>query len=118
MMENGFEENLSSFCRKHMQSFDNSEENKLEHMHIFQQYVAFLEQELDQRLSNSLPGFRMSQFRTWIEGQPTEQLGSDVLDTLLSATDFETFKQHMLSFKTERDMATLQPDVRSVGAHT
>lgn len=113
-MEEGFEEKLSTFCRKHMHSFEDTEENKLEHMDIFKQYVDLLEGQLDQGLRASLPTFDMALFRRWLEQQSAELCSSDVLDTLLSATDFEAFKHHMLSYKTEGDLMSLQPSVQSV----
>jgi hypothetical protein len=109
MMEDGVEETLSNFCREHMHSFEDKEENRLEHMQIFNDYVALLEGLIQDRLSQRLEGFDMGAFLEWLEAQPLEKLCSDVLDTLLSATDFETFKQHMLSYKTEAAMASLQP---------
>ena len=115
-MEEGVEATLSDFCRQHMHSFEDIEENKLEHMTIFQEYVALLEKTLGQRLSEHMPGFDMAKFKAWMQQQPAESIGSDVPDTLLSATDFQTFKEHMLSYKTEGEMASLQPDVRGMGA--
>jgi hypothetical protein len=53
----------------------------------------------------------------WVEAQPADNIGSDVLDTLLSATDFASFKAHVLSFKTEAALADLAPAVRSVGVN-
>ena len=113
-MEPGFEETLSDFCRQHTCSFEDSEENKLEHMDIFRQYVDLMERMLDRRLRAELPAFNMARFKQWIDEQSADNFGSDVLDTLLSATDFETFKQHMLSYKTEGDLLSLQPSVQSV----
>ena len=39
-----------------------------------------------------------------------------MLDTLLSATDFQAFKAHVLSFKSEGALAGLAPSVRGVAA--
>ena len=52
----------------------------------------------------------------WVEAQPAEALGSDVLDTLLSATDFQAFKAHVLSFKSEGALAGLAPSARGVAS--
>jgi hypothetical protein len=113
MMEDGFEETMSNFCRKHMHSFEDTEENKLEHMQIFSNYVNLLESLIQDRLSQHLQDFDMEAFQAWLGAQSQERLGSDVLDTLLSATDFETFKQHMLSYKSEAAMSSLHPLISS-----
>lgn len=115
-MEEGTEAAISGFCRQHMRAFEDSEENKHEHFAIFQEYVALLESALHARLRERLPGCNTEALRTWLEAQPAESVSSDALDTLLSASDFQAFKQHMLSFKTEVAMASLQPSVRGVVA--
>lgn len=116
LMEEGTEAAISGFCRQHMRAFEDSEENKHEHFAIFQEYVALLESALHARLRERLPGCNTEALRTWLEAQPAESVSSDALDTLLSASDFQAFKQHMLSFKTEVAMASLQPSVRGVVA--
>jgi ADP-ribosylation factor-like protein 2-binding protein len=116
MMEEGFEAALSGFCRQHCHSFEDTKENKLEHMQLFHEYVSQLEEQLNARLSQRMPDFDMAAFKAWMQRQPADSIGSEMFDTLLAATDFEAFKQHMLSYKTEGAMASLQPDVRAVGA--
>jgi hypothetical protein len=62
MLEPGFEEALCDFCRAHMHDFDGFEENKLEHMSVFQEYVALVEEQLEARLAQRQPDFDMAQF--------------------------------------------------------
>ena len=62
MMEPGFEEALSAFCRRHMHEFDDSEESKLAHHDLFQEYVALVEASLEARLAARLPDFDMARF--------------------------------------------------------
>ena len=112
MMDDGLDQELATFCRQHMASFEDSEENKLEHMDVFKRYVQLVEQHLLQKVTAEVPEFDLAAFVLWLEEQESNGIGSDAVDMLLTATDFEAFKQHMLSFKTEVVVAGLAPDVR------
>lgn len=114
MMDDGMEEALAGFCRQHMASFDGAEENKLEHMDVFQQYVQLVEQSLQQGVAARVPDFDLAEFLQWLEAQEGSGAGSDAVDMLLTATDFEAFKQHVLSFKTEAQVEGLAPAVRGL----
>ena len=63
------------------------------------------------------PGFAMDGFMQQLQQHEQEMEGSDVLEVLLSFGDFSTFKDIMLSYKTEMAGAVFHVDVRSSVLH-
>ncbi|KUF80940.1 ADP-ribosylation factor protein 2-binding protein [Phytophthora nicotianae] len=76
------------FCRNNCEVFDNVSENKLIYMDIFQQYTNLIETFIERRLHEKLE-----------VAKSTDEIPPDITDVLLSSSDFEEFKNLMLSFK-------------------
>ncbi|EEY60550.1 uncharacterized protein PITG_13269 [Phytophthora infestans T30-4] len=88
----------SEFCRNNCEIFDNVSENKLIYMDIFQQYTDLMETFIERRLHEKLESFSMADLCNQIQ-EHEDEIPPDVIDVLLSSSDFEEFKSLMLSFK-------------------
>lgn len=80
-----------------MALFSEAEENKLEYMQVYQDYVLFMEKMLDVTLKNEKYGYSddwvtlfYSTFKDNIETY--KALNEDVMETLFGLVDFVTFK--------------------------
>ncbi|KAG6580013.1 adp-ribosylation factor-like protein 2-binding [Phytophthora cinnamomi] len=88
----------NDFCRNNCEIFDNVSENKLIYMDIFQQYTDLIESFIERRLHEKLEYFSMDELCNQIQ-EHEDEIPLDVIDVLLSSSDFEEFKGLMLSFK-------------------
>ena len=94
----------TSFMRAHCHEFDSdaSSENKLVYTTLFDEYQARMEEFLSAYLTRKLgPSFSMESFLSECEARGEEQLCGDVFDVLTNMSDFDSFKQLMLSEKNE-----------------
>jgi hypothetical protein len=80
-------------------------------------YIDVIETYIERRLKEVFPGFEMDGFMQQLQHHEQEMEGSDVLEVLLSFGDFSTFKDIMLSYKTEMEGAIFHVDVRSSVLH-
>lgn len=117
IMEADFNSLQSGFFRTHCSIFEDSEENKLEYTSLFQSYIDLVETYIERRLKEVFPGFEMDSFMQQLQQHEQEMEGSDVLEVLLSFGDFSTFKDIMLSYKTEIAGSAFHVDVRSSVLH-
>ena len=106
LIEEDFEEKQSEFFSKHCSCFEDTEENKLEYMDIYKQYTELIETYLDQRLHAEVEGFDMDRFYELLSTRE-ECLVGEVFEMLLSLSDFDTFKELMLSHKNEKQNGSL-----------
>jgi len=91
-----------TFCRAQCEVFEEREENRVEYMTIYEQWVLFLERQLHDALVACAPGGDVQAFLSDLGDRAREDpsvLESDVFDLLLSMTDFAAFKEMMLSYK-------------------
>mmetsp|Transcript_23019 Transcript_23019/g.17462 ORF Transcript_23019/g.17462 Transcript_23019/m.17462 type:complete len:96 (+) Transcript_23019:227-514(+) len=75
--------------------FEATEENKLIYMDIFKQYTDTLESYLNQRLEEEIPNFSMERFLAQVTLRKDE-IDEQIMDLLLSFSDFQAFKEVML----------------------
>jgi hypothetical protein len=80
-------------------------------------YIALVETYIERRLKEAFPGFEMDAFMQQLQQHEQEMDGSDVLEVLLSFGDFTTFKDIMLSYKTDMAGNMFHVDVRSSVLH-
>ena len=80
-------------------------------------YIDLVETYIERRLKEAFPGFEMDAFMQQLQQHEQEMDGSDVLEVLLSFGDFPTFKDIMLSYKTEMAGSMFHVDVRSSVLH-
>mmetsp|Transcript_12300 Transcript_12300/g.22026 ORF Transcript_12300/g.22026 Transcript_12300/m.22026 type:complete len:220 (-) Transcript_12300:264-923(-) len=117
LMNPEFEEKKDEFLEKHYTVFEDSSENKLEYMDIFQKYTSMVEGLLDAHLKAVVPQFSIDYFtelltaRAAAAGASNEDDDSalssiippDVVDLVSSLVDFETFKEEVLAYKKEKE---------------
>ncbi|XP_060932019.1 ADP-ribosylation factor-like protein 2-binding protein, partial [Limanda limanda] len=102
IMEDEFQQLQQSFMEKYYLEFDNSDENKLSYTPIFKEYVDRLEKHLEQQLMERIPDFNM---KTFIEllMQHKEEVAGDIVEMLLTFTDFMAFKEMFLEYRAEKE---------------
>ncbi|CCI46435.1 unnamed protein product [Albugo candida] len=86
------------FCLNHCEIFENKCENKLIYSQIFQQYTDLIENFIQCRLAERIEGFSMNELTMQLE-EHEDEITDDIVDMLLSFSDFEEFKNLMLSYK-------------------
>lgn len=101
LMDPSFEKEKEQFCRSNCHHFEETDENKLVYMDVFQKYTQLIENLIESNLRTAVPGFEMEEFLRLLDAHKDE-LMSDVFDLLTSLGDFEVFKDVMLSYKREQ----------------
>mmetsp|Transcript_20629 Transcript_20629/g.28565 ORF Transcript_20629/g.28565 Transcript_20629/m.28565 type:complete len:215 (-) Transcript_20629:250-894(-) len=94
-----FEALQHSFAEEHCEVFEEGE-NKLTYTEIFEQYTNMLESAFHTHLTSEVEGFDMSHFGGMLN-ERKDTLDGEVFDMLLTMTEFESFKELMLSYKQE-----------------
>lgn len=89
-----FNQACVSFLTKHMDVFDEEEENKLEYSTIFEEYVQILEQVIDSKLFQNFAEPTVKAFYSDFANnfKEYEKINQDAVDTLFGFTDFNKFK--------------------------
>ncbi len=67
-------------------------------MGIFNNYQNEIEKHIEKSLYEMVPGFQMEIFLSLLQ-ERTEQIDEQILEILQSFSDFETFKQIILDYK-------------------
>eukprot|EP00041_Stephanoeca_diplocostata_P005994 m.72621 g.72621 ORF g.72621 m.72621 type:complete len:153 (+) comp16113_c0_seq1:256-714(+) len=88
----------NEFMDKHLDVFDDVEENKLEYTPIFKDWCTLIEDHLESGLKEKIAGFDMKEFLKSLASRH-DQIDAGLLDMLLSLGDFQFFKEEMLSHK-------------------
>ncbi|KAJ8281189.1 hypothetical protein GJAV_G00064520 [Gymnothorax javanicus] len=102
IMEERFQNLQQGFMEKYYLEFEDTEENKLSYMPIFQEYIELLESDIEQQLMERIPGFSMSSFIRSLQ-QHKDEVSGDIFDMLLTFTDFLAFKEMFLDYRAERE---------------
>mmetsp|Transcript_14453 Transcript_14453/g.16165 ORF Transcript_14453/g.16165 Transcript_14453/m.16165 type:complete len:170 (+) Transcript_14453:70-579(+) len=98
LMDPSFCEFQDKFRSKHCDEFEDTEENKLSYMTIFQDYVKVVEDLVEKALTAAVDNFSMDEFLQMCETRE-DQINGDVFELLTQMGDFSTFKAEMLNFK-------------------
>lgn len=98
VMDPEFEEQQREFLEKNCDVFEDMDENKLEYTKIFQEYQDKLENYMEKKLKESKPDLDMAKFILMVE-QRIDEIDPQLQDMLLTFTDFQLFKEHMLAHK-------------------
>jgi len=115
MMDPDFEASQSTFCRAHCSHFEESEENKLVYTELFEQYTTMLEKAIDDRLTEQVEDFSMGEFIEALKRREGEgELEGEVFDMLMTLSEFDAFKELMLSYKFEGERAGLSLDAEAM----
>ncbi|TRY82858.1 hypothetical protein DNTS_022066 [Danionella cerebrum] len=102
LSEDEFQHLQQSFMEKYYLEFDDSEENKLSYTPIFNEYIEILEKHLEQQLGHRIPGFNMDDFTHSLK-QHKDEVSGDILDMLLTFTDFMAFKEMFIDYRAEKE---------------
>ncbi|XP_051580240.1 ADP-ribosylation factor-like protein 2-binding protein [Myxocyprinus asiaticus] len=102
IMEDEFQHLQQSFMEKYYLEFDDSEENKLSYTPIFNEYIQILEKHLEQQLMERIPGFNMDAFTHSLK-QHKDEVSGDILDMLLTFTDFMAFKEMFIDYRADKE---------------
>jgi len=98
VMDPEFEDQQREFLERNCMIFEDEEENKMEYMSIFKEYQAKIEGEIERRLQELKPELNMKKVFSLIE-ERIDEIDPQLLDMLLTFSDFQPFKEHMLAHK-------------------
>jgi len=101
------------FIDRHLDAFEDTEENKLEYMEIFKNWVAVIEKAVDTHLQQNVEKFTMEEFMELLVKRE-EQVDGPIVEMLLSLGDFANFKELMLERKRESGQSFVPFDFISV----
>ena len=114
LMNPEFQLKQDAFCEEHCHKFFQDEENRLEYMPLFQEYSTLIETFIDVSLTEKLDGFSMDEFQELLEEHEGEICG-DIFDLLLGLSDFQEFKDTMLSYKAASEGKMFKSTSMNVG---
>jgi len=98
VIEPAFEEQQRDFLERNCMSFEDQEENQMEHMTIFKEYQDKVEGFIEKRLKETRPELDMKKFLRLVESR-FDEIDPQLADMLQTFTDFQIFKEHMLDYK-------------------
>ncbi|TMW58537.1 hypothetical protein Poli38472_010096 [Pythium oligandrum] len=98
LIDPAFVDLQTDFCLNNCEVFEDVTENKLVYTDIFQRYIALIESFIERRLMEKIENFSMDELTRQMQ-EHEDEIPLDVIDVLLSCSDFEEFKNLMLSFK-------------------
>ena len=99
-----------AFFEKNQETFEDTEENKLEHSEIFKAYAQILDEIIEVKLLEKFSDEDIKAFYGSFAAnlKSYETINSDTVDTLFGFQDFDTFKKKMLMYKRGMDDKSLQ----------
>lgn len=103
-----------TFTNKYCMEFEATEENKLSYTSIFKEYQQTIEGHLMGKMAASITDFSMDYFMNELKSRKDE-IDEQIMDLLLSFSDFEQFKEMML-FERAHFVATTPKPVSSKAA--
>ncbi|XP_014260637.1 ADP-ribosylation factor-like protein 2-binding protein isoform X1 [Cimex lectularius] len=115
LIDSNFQKIQKEFLDKHWTEFDEGEENKLMYTEIFDNYVATIEQCIEDRLKQEIPNFNMEFFQNELR-KNKGILEGEVFDMLYTLSDFSAFKELMLDYRAEKEgrIIDLSQDIKVV----
>ncbi|CAD7091172.1 unnamed protein product [Hermetia illucens] len=102
VMEKEFQSLQKSFMDKYCDVFEDTDENKLIYMEIFQDYTQIIEDYIEKQLNERMGSFDMDKFAEDLRLK-RPNLDGEIFDLLLSLFDFVMFKEMILDFKAEKE---------------
>lgn len=93
-MNEDFSVMQDNFFSRHCSTFTEDEENKLEYTEIFNEYIDTIEKHIERNLDE----VNLQEFCASLNDRQG-QIDGSLLELLLSFSDFQIFKEMMLSFK-------------------
>ena len=115
----GSEFNTASveFMQKHMNVFEDTDENKLEYSTIHEEYIQILEGTIDSKLFQTYSEPQIKAFYDDFKDNSAQyaKINEDVVDTLYGFVDFNKFKKQMLEVKKQE--TTTSGDANATYGH-
>ncbi|XP_042524757.1 ADP-ribosylation factor-like protein 2-binding protein [Dipodomys spectabilis] len=102
VVDTKFQELQQSFMDKYYQEFENSEEDKTTYTSIFREYLCSIEKYIEEQMLKRIPKFNMAAFTATLKYHE-EEITGDILDMLLTFTDFLAFKEMFLDYRAEKE---------------
>jgi ADP-ribosylation factor 2-binding protein len=96
VMSEEFTDLQREFFSRYCEHFTPDEENKLIYMEIFNEYL----NKIEKYIEKSLGGTDMQEFARMLT-ERQDEIDGPIFDLLLSFSDFGTFKEMMLNYKSE-----------------
>ncbi|CAI2380417.1 unnamed protein product [Moneuplotes crassus] len=93
-----FETIQNSFFNKNCIHFENTEENKLIYMDIFQKYKEVIENYIEENLKDMIQDFNMEEYAALLP-ERKDEIDEQLLELITSFADFTVFKELMISFR-------------------
>lgn len=112
-----FELLKEKFCQENCHHFEDTNENKLIYMDLFNQYSRIIELFIESRLQQQMPDMDLVKLMAMVE-KNKDGLVSDAFDLLVSLADFEAYKELMLSYKTEAQGSGFKVACMPMAIHT
>ncbi|CAM9247440.1 unnamed protein product [Chrysoparadoxa australica] len=107
LLEDAFVRKQQAFLDRWCAHFENTEQNKLEHMDIFENYTDMIEAHIEAELTARVKGFEMQSFHSMLMSRPEDEICGDVFEMLMSLGDFSAFKELMISHNLGAAMSDL-----------
>lgn len=109
MIQPDFTEARFTFFEKNKESFEDTEENKLEHTDVFKDYIMILEQIIEAKLKVKYSDDEIDAFYLTFKDnlKQYEQINSETVDTIFGFTNFDKFKNSLLVYKRGIDEGSL-----------
>ncbi|MCQ2820217.1 MAG: ARL2BP/CFAP36 family protein [archaeon] len=92
----------NEFLDKYYNEFEEKEENKLIYTDIFKKYTQMTESYIEQNLIKRVPQYKIDDFYKLLEKRK-KQIDDQLMDTLISFTDFQAFKEMILDYKARKN---------------
>ena len=101
MLQPDFSDARYQFFEKNKDTFEDCDENKLEHTNIFKEYIHILEQIIETKLREDFSDDDIKAFYGTFKANLAdyEKINSDTVDTIFGFTDFNKFKEVILTYK-------------------
>ena len=118
LMDEEFNERVDAFAEEHCHEFEDSDENKLIYTTLFNDYSAMVETFIEERLGASVQSFDMAGFCATLAERAKANDGDlpPPLEMLHSMTDFDAFKELMLSAKQGKAVEAMNGSLSVCGA--
>ncbi|XP_058413514.1 ADP-ribosylation factor-like protein 2-binding protein [Diceros bicornis minor] len=102
IMDAEFQVLQRKFMDKYYQEFEDTEEDKLTYMPIFDEYLSLVEKYIEEQLLEQIPAVNMAAFMTTLKHHKDE-VADDIFNMLLKFTDFVALKETFLDYTAEKE---------------
>ena len=105
IIDDSYEKMQNDFCEKYYKEFEDVAENKLIYTDRFKEYTKIAETFLESELKRRVSQYPLNDFYNMLESKKFK-IDEQILDSLLSISDFQYFKEMMLNYKRSKSDKT------------